>query len=161
MYARLGDGHTLFYVRDGLQALVFNFDEVHSVESRVFVQGCDRRHGVAYEANAVYAERVLVLADGQNAVRDRQIFACDNGMNAGKRRRFRHVNVFNDGVRLVASQHLAMKHARQDYVVCKLRLARALLSRVNFTKGLADYFERLNVLAVRLVAVSVLTHNRR
>jgi hypothetical protein len=82
-------------------------------------------------------------------------------MNAGKRARFRDINVFNNGVRLVASQHLAMKHARQDDVVGKLRLACALLARVYFAKGLADDFQRLIILTVSPIAVPVLTHNRR
>jgi hypothetical protein len=61
----------------------------------------------------------------------------------------------------MAAEHLAVEHARQDYIVGELRLARALLARVNFAKGLADYAKRPVLLSVRAFAVSVLTHNRR
>jgi hypothetical protein len=59
----------------------------------------------------------------------------------------------------MTAKHLAMKHSRQDYVIGKLRLARALLARVNLAKGLAYDPERFALLYVRLLPI--LTHNRR
>ena len=78
----------LFDVGDGLKPFVLDLDQVHRVERRVFVDRGDGRDGVADEAHFVYAERVLVLADGQNAVRNRQVPARDDGDYAGQRERF-------------------------------------------------------------------------
>src|SRR5437762_2971082 len=50
--------------------------------------------------------------------------------------------------RLVAPQNLAIEHARQKYVVRKLRLAGALRARINLAEWFADYVEWLPVVAV-------------
>src|SRR5947209_11297781 len=92
VYARLVGLDGLLDARDGRKLLVLDLDEVHRVEGRVLVQGGDRGDGVADEANLVGAERVLVLADGEDAVRYRQILSGDDGENAGQGRRFRGVN---------------------------------------------------------------------
>ena len=69
---RLVNHHAFFNRRDGLQRLVFDLDQIHRVERDVFVDGCDRGDRIADEAHLVDTERVLVLTDGQNAVRNRQ-----------------------------------------------------------------------------------------
>ena len=46
---------------------------------RLLVHGRDGGHGVADEAHLVHRERVLVLADGKDAERDRQLGADQRG----------------------------------------------------------------------------------
>jgi hypothetical protein len=53
------------------QRFVLDVDEVQRVEGGDLVARDHRRHGIANEAHAIDRERVLVLADRQNAVRDR------------------------------------------------------------------------------------------
>src|SRR5215213_2981309 len=79
VYARLRDFDGLFDRSDGRERLVLDFDQVHRLESHVLIHRGDGRDGVAYEANLVQTERVLVLRDGEYAVRDGQVFACDTG----------------------------------------------------------------------------------
>src|SRR5688500_20161860 len=86
---------------------------------------------------------MFVLADWQNAVRNRQIFSRDNSKNAGQCQRFRDVDILDQRVRQVAAQDLAEQHSRQHDVVGKLRLALALRARVDFTKWIADYMVNL------------------
>ena len=75
-----------------MQRFVLDLDQIHRVESDVFVDGRNRGDRIADEANLVYTERVLVLANRQNAVRNWQIFAGDNCDDPGKRQSFRQVN---------------------------------------------------------------------
>ncbi len=156
VHARIVDHDGLFDARDRLKSFVLDFDQVHRLERRVFVYGRDGGHGVAYEANLADAERVLVLTDRQDAVRDRQIFAGDDGVNAGQGERLRRVDLFNERVRLVGAQDFAVEHTRQSDVVREQCLPRALRARVHLAERLADDFE-VFADAVRVVAVAV-TH---
>jgi hypothetical protein len=60
-------------------------------------------------------------------------------------------------MRFVASQNFAIEHARQKDVVGKLRLPGALGTRIDFAEWLADYVERLPVVAV-VTHVSGINH---
>ena len=93
--ARLVDHHRFFDRRDGVERFVFDFDQVHRIEGDVFINRRDRGDRIADEANLVDAERVFVLADGQNAVGNRQVFAGDNCEHAGQRQRFGNVDVLD------------------------------------------------------------------
>ena len=130
--------HGLFDARDALQLLVHDLDEVHRVEGRVLVNGRDRRDGVADEAHALDAQRVLVLTDGEDAVGDGQVLARDDGVDAGERERLRRVDALDARVRLGRAEDFAVEHARQRDVVGEARLAHALRARVHLAEGLAD-----------------------
>ncbi len=69
------------------QRLVLDVDEVERLERRELVASDHRRHRVADEPHAVDRERVLVLADRQNAVRDREVLAGEHEVDAGMRQR--------------------------------------------------------------------------
>ena len=112
--------------------------KIHRIESHVFIDSGNSRDRIANEANFVDAERVFILADRKNAIRDRQVFAGDNCKNARQRQRFRRVDVFDERVRHMTAQDLAEEHARQNDVVGELRLANTLRARINFAKRLAD-----------------------
>ena len=71
-----------------LQRFIFDFDQIHRVEGDVFIDRRDRGDRIADEADLVDAERVFVLADGKNAVRNWQVFAGDDCDDAGQRQRF-------------------------------------------------------------------------
>src|SRR5882672_10161827 len=131
-----------------VQRFIFHLDEVHRVEGDVLVNCCDCRYRIADETNFVDAERMFVLADGKNSVRDWQILAGDNCEHAGQHYRLRDVDVFDHGVWQMSAENFAVEHARQHDVVRKLRLAGALRARVNLAKRLADHFESIAVVTV-------------
>ena len=61
---------------------VFDVDEIQRFEGGEFVAGDDRGHGIADEPDVIDAERVLVLADGKDAVFDGDVFAGEDEMHA-------------------------------------------------------------------------------
>jgi hypothetical protein len=84
---------------------------------------------------------VLVLTDGEDTVRDRQIFSGEYGDDAGKLKSLRRVDLFNERVRLRRAQHLAVEHPRQRDVVREQGLPRTLRARVHLAEGLTDDLE--------------------
>ena len=88
---------------------------------------------------------MFVLADGQNAVRDRKVFARNNCDDTGQGQRLSYIDVLDQRVWFMRAENLAGEHPRQNDVVGKLRLARALRARIDFAKRLADYIERFPV----------------
>ena len=70
--ARLVDQHRFFDRRDRVQRFILDFDQIHRIEGDVFIDRRNGRDRIADEAHFVDAERVFVLADRQDAVRNRQ-----------------------------------------------------------------------------------------
>ncbi len=66
--SRLFDHHRLFDRRNGVEWLVFNFDQVHCIESDVLINRCDRSYRITNEANLVDTKSVFVLANRKDAV---------------------------------------------------------------------------------------------
>ncbi len=106
------------------QRLVVDVDEVERLGRRLLVARDDRGDGVADEAHAVAAERLLVLADRQDAERDRagpcrSGRACTPGRAAARAASMRAMRACGTG----RAQELAVQHARQHEVVGEARLA--------------------------------------
>ena len=98
----------------------------------------DRRHRIADEADDVRTERVLVVTDGQDAVRNRQRRAGQHQVHARMRRRLRGVDPDDARVRMRRAQQPPVQHPRQDDVVGEPRLAGDLRAAVHAPAGLAD-----------------------
>ena len=71
--ARLGMARLSSGVAIGAQRLVDDVDEIERLGGGELVARDDRGDRIADEADAVAAERVLVLADRQDAVGDREV----------------------------------------------------------------------------------------
>ncbi len=127
---RLGDG--VQRRGDGGQLVVRDGDEIEGSRGCFFTGGRDGRHGIAHEAHGVRAQRMLVLAHGQDPERDGQVLAGEHGLHAGQRAGFGRVDAGDLGVGVRAAQQLAEEHPRQGEVVGELGGARDLRGRVDF-----------------------------
>ena len=83
--ARLGIGEALLGLRVGAQRFVGDADVVERLEGGEFITGNHRGDRIADEAHAIDRQRVLVLADRQDAVADRKIGAGQHQIDAGPR----------------------------------------------------------------------------
>src|SRR6266704_4298735 len=112
MNTRLIDHDTFFNRRNCLQRLVLNLDQIHRVKRDVLVNRRHCSYRIANEADLIYTKGVLVLADGENAVRNRKVFSGDDRYDSKTPEGFREVNVLYMRMRQMAAQNLAIKHAR-------------------------------------------------
>jgi hypothetical protein len=104
----------------------------------------NRRHGshrVAHHAHLFAAQRFFILAHGQDAVLNGQIFARNHGQHPRPFQRPRHVDVADQGVRVRAAQQLSIGHTRQNNVVGEHRLAHDLAHGVHLHPRLAYNFQ--------------------
>ena len=116
--ARLGMGEAVFRRAERAQRLVLDVDEVERLERRQLVAGDHGGDRIADEAHAVDRQRVLVLADRQDAVRDREVLAGQHEVHArGAPRRARDVDPHDARVRQRRAQQLAVHHPRQHHIV--------------------------------------------
>src|SRR5256886_2184253 len=85
MDARLGMRDRVLGVRYRPQRFVPYLDEIERGRRDLLAHGGDARHGVADEPHLVDRQRVLVLAHGQNAERDREVPPREHGLHTGER----------------------------------------------------------------------------
>ena len=81
---------------------------------------------------------MLILADGENAVFDRDIFAGEDEMDAGMRQGAREIDAANARVRMRGAEELAVEHAGENDVVGKAGLAGDFGAGVDAAAGFAD-----------------------
>ena len=136
--ARLGVCQAVGRRRKRTQWFVLHVDQLHRLLRRQLIARDHRRNRVADKADFVAAERVLVVTDGQDAVRDGEVGAGENQMHAVNGGGFRSVDARNERVRNARSQQPAMQHARKHEVVGELRLSGDLRTAVNTTPCAAD-----------------------
>jgi len=108
---RLGDRH------HRRQLLVLDLDQRQRALGGLVV---DRGYGgdrLAHVAHLLQRQRVLVLADGEDAVGDGQMLASEDGVDARQLDGLADVEAPDVRVRLGAPQQLADQHARQPQVV--------------------------------------------
>ena len=85
--ARFGVCKAFLRIGKRAERLVFHVDIVERFERRQLVARDDGGDRIADEADAIHRERVLVLADGKNAVRDREVPPGQNQQHARTRER--------------------------------------------------------------------------
>ncbi len=98
----------------------------------------DGGHRIADHAYLFHTEGFFVLADGQDAILHRQVFAGDDGIDAGALQRGRGVNEFDQRVRVGTAEDAAVGHARQKDVISKERLPFDFAHRINLHPRFAD-----------------------
>ncbi len=109
--------------RERPERLVHHVDEVDGAVGGRFVARDDGGDGIADETDFVAAQRVLVVADRQDPVRDRERVAGEHEVNAVDGRRARRVDAEDTRVGLGRTQEPAVQHARQHDVVGEARLS--------------------------------------
>ena len=142
--ARFGVGEAFFRIGKRAERLVFHVDIVEGLERRQLVA---RDHGgdrIADEPDAIHRERVLVLADGEDAVRDGEVPPGQNQQHARTRERTRRVDPNDARMGYGRSQQFAVHHPRQHHVVGKPGLPRNLRAPVDTTPGSADDGHRVS-----------------
>ena len=97
--------------------------------------GCD---GIADEADFVDAKGMLVLRDGENPERNRQVGTREHGLHAVQLLRPRDIDRHDARVGLGAAQQLAVQHAGEGEIVGESRGARHFRNGVNFPHRSAD-----------------------
>ena len=117
---------------------VLDVDQIERFERSQLVACDDGSDRIADEANAIDGERVLVLAHGEDAVRNREVAAVQDEEHARVGARARRVDADNARVRRRGSQELTVHHARQHDVVGELRLTGRLRAAVDAAAGFAD-----------------------
>jgi len=85
---------------------------------------------------------MFILADRQNALRDRQVLSGDYGNHARQRECFRGIAGLDQGMWEMRAKNFAEEHARQDDIVGIPRLAGTLRARVNLARRFAYDVER-------------------
>src|SRR5258705_1355191 len=89
------DKHGFFNCRDRVERFIFNLDQIHRIESDIFIDGRHSRDRVANETNLLNTECMFILTDRQNAVRNWQIPSSDNCDYPGQCRRSGCVDAFD------------------------------------------------------------------
>ena len=128
----------VFGRRERPQRFVLDVDQIERFERSQLVACDDGSDRIADEANAIDGERVLVLAHGEDAVRNREVAAVQDEEHARVGARARRVDADNARVRRRGSQELTVHHARQHDVVGELRLTGRLRAAVDAAAGFAD-----------------------
>ena len=119
--------------RKGAQRLVAHLNQVDRVFGGDLVA---RDHGgdwITDEADLVAAEGVFVVADGQNAVGDRELLAGQHEVDTVDARGLRYIDADDASVGLRRAQQAAVQHPRQHDVVGKASLTGDLGTRVDAT----------------------------
>ncbi len=135
---RLGMRHGGFGRVEGFERLVDDPDEIEGGGRCLFSgrrHGCD---GIADEADFIHAQRVLVLRDGQNPERNRQIAAREHCLHAVQLLRRGYVDRHDARVRLGAAQQPAIQHPGERQIVGEARSARHFRNGVDLPQRLSD-----------------------
>src|SRR5712692_532191 len=73
MDARLVMRQAVLQRAEDPERFVLDIDQIERFEGRQLVARDDRRHWIPHEADTIDGERVLVLADGQDSIRDGKV----------------------------------------------------------------------------------------
>ena len=137
--AGLGVRHGVFSIGDGAEPLVLDGDQIQCRCGGLLTRRRDGRDRIAYEAHLVERQRVLVLAHGEDAKGDRQVFPREHRFHTREGRRLRHVDADDAGVRVRAAEQLRVQHPGQEKIVCELRDPGDLGGRIDLAVGFPHY----------------------
>ena len=121
------------------ERFVLDVDQLDGLVGRDLVPRNDGRHGIADEPDLVAAERVFVMTDRQDAVRNRKRLTSQHQVDAFDLRGICRVHADDAGMRLRGAQQPAVQHAREDDVVGEARLPGHLGASVNPSSRLPDH----------------------
>ncbi len=110
-------GQGLLDPGNGRERLVVHLDQVHGLGRRLFIDSHDGCYRVADEPHAVDGQGVLILADRQDPVRNRQIASGQNEMHARQLLCRAGIDGADAGVRDAGPEDLAVQHPGQGQVV--------------------------------------------
>ena len=151
--ARLGRREGLLGLGDRRERLVVDVDEVERLEGRQLVLRDDGGHGIADEADLVEAQRLLVLAHGEDPVFDRKVLPGQDEANARAGECARGVDRLDPRVRKRRAQELRVEHLGQDDIVGEAGLSGDLRAPVDAPARHADDPERAAMLFALRAAV--------
>jgi hypothetical protein len=123
---RLGKGERLERIGDGRERLVVDGDQVERGGGFLLARRDHRRDRIADKPHLVPAERVFVLRDRQDPVRDREVRARQDELHARRGGRPRDVDRADPPVRDPGAEELHVEHAREREVVGEARPPRDL-----------------------------------
>ena len=124
--ARLGVGERVHRRADFGQQLVLDVDQVERRRRGLLGGRGDRGHGIADEAHLVHAQGVLVLADGEDPERDREVLPGEHRLHTVEALGSGRVDPEDTGVWMRAAQQPGVEHAGQGEVVGEFGRARDL-----------------------------------
>ena len=149
-HRRLGR-HRILHVRNGLERLVLDLDQVERVFGDVRVSRGDRRDRVPAVERLVRGEDVvehparagrLALAEvHRRIVLPREVGVRDHRGHSGQRLRLRGIDVVDQRVGVRAAQHAAVEHPRQPHVGAVDRATVDLVDTVGADRRAADDLE--------------------
>ena len=120
------------------QRLKLNVDQVERFVGDPLVRRCDRGDRIADIADLLARERLLVLADREDAELDWQVIPGEDGQHAGVRPSARRIHAQDARMRVRTAQDTPVDHPRQGQVVGELRLSADLGKRVGLDQRLPD-----------------------
>ena len=142
--------HRFFGIEVSGQDFVFHIDQFQRFFGDGFRDGDYAGDVIADVANLVERQRVLIVADGKNAVGIGRVFADCYGDDAVEMFGAGRVDAFDARMRIRRMQNLADQHAGHAEVVGVFARAGGLFRRVDHRGGLADDGEPLFIHEDRL-----------
>src|SRR5260370_36010811 len=121
--ARLRSCEGFFGIGDRRQDFIVAIDQVEGPEGGQLFASEDGGDGGSNVSHMIHAKGLLVLADGKNPVLYRQIFACQNQVDARASECSRRVDLSDARMRMPGPEQLAVRHAREKNGVGEARLA--------------------------------------
>ena len=131
-------GQRLLQGHDLVERLVAHVDQIEGLLRDRGVARGHRCHWLADVPNSLDGQGVLVLADGEDAVRDREVSAGDDRLHAGQGLSPAGVDAGDGGMGVGAEQVAADQHARWSHVIREHSLARDLVGGVDAGQSAAD-----------------------
>ncbi len=128
---RLRCSQRLFRVGDRGQRLVVDFDQVERLLGRPLVPRDHRGDGIAHVPHLLAAQRLLVLADRQDAELAADVAPGEHEVDARRRFGLAGVDATDPRMGVWRSQELAVQHARKFDVIGKDRTTRDFGSPVH------------------------------
>ena len=92
-------------------------------------------------ADVIETKSLLILADGENAVFDGEVFPSEDKVDAGVSGCPRNIDAANPRVRMRGAQQFAMGHAGKGNVVGEAGLTSDFGARIYAAACMADYTE--------------------
>src|SRR5260370_34192905 len=143
--ARLRSCEGFFGIGDRRQDFIVDIDQVEGLEGGQLFASEDGGDGVSNVSRTIYAKGLLVLADGKNPVLDRQIFACQNQVDARASECSRRVDLSDARMRMRGPEQLAVRHAREKNVPRRRVDASYFCAGIDSAARNTDHAKRVSV----------------